>query len=69
MRGRCTAAVRSGAVAAERAFLEAIEPAFTELVGSDEQHLYVGGASRLLAEMRWADMTEINDLMHRWRSG
>jgi len=48
----------------ERAFLEAIEPAFTELVGSDEQHIYVGGASRLLAEMRWADMTEINDLMH-----
>jgi heat-inducible transcriptional repressor len=48
----------------ERAFLEQIEPAFSELVSSDEQHIYVGGTSRLLAEMRWADMSEINNLMH-----
>jgi heat-inducible transcriptional repressor len=48
----------------ELAFLEAIEPAFTDLVGSGEQSLYVGGAARLVEEMRYADLAEINDLMH-----
>jgi heat-inducible transcriptional repressor len=48
----------------EVAFLEAIEPAFTDLVGGGEQSLYVGGAARLMDEMRYADLTEINSLMH-----
>ncbi|HEY0388513.1 MAG TPA: heat-inducible transcriptional repressor HrcA [Gaiellales bacterium] len=48
----------------EREFLEVLEPAFTELVGGDEQSLYVGGAARLFEEMRWAELAEINDMMH-----
>jgi heat-inducible transcriptional repressor len=47
----------------ELAFLEAIEPAFTELVGEGEQSLYVGGTARLMQEMRYADLAEINNLM------
>jgi heat-inducible transcriptional repressor len=48
----------------ELEFLEAIEPAFTSLVGGGEQSLYVGGAARLMDEMRYADLHEINSLMH-----
>ena len=48
----------------ELAFLEAIGPAFTGLVGDGEQSLYVGGAARMLDEMRYADVTQINSLMH-----
>ncbi len=48
----------------EMAFLEAIEPAFTDLVGGGEQSLYVGGAARLMDDMRDADVVEINSLMH-----
>ncbi|HET7429840.1 MAG TPA: heat-inducible transcriptional repressor HrcA [Gaiellales bacterium] len=48
----------------ERGFFEVLEPAFTELVSGEEQSLYVGGAARLFEEMRWADLAEINDLMH-----
>jgi len=47
----------------ELAFLEAIEPAFTDLMGGDEQSLYVGGAARMMQEMRYADLAEINTLM------
>ena len=47
----------------ELAFLEAIEPAFTELVGEGEQSLYVGGTARLMQEMRYSDLAEINNLM------
>ena len=47
----------------ERAFLDALRPAFTELVEAGEQMLYVGGAARLLEEMRFADLAEINGLM------
>ncbi len=47
----------------EHGFLKAIEPALAELAVDDEQSIYVGGAGRLLAEMRWADLAEINDLM------
>jgi heat-inducible transcriptional repressor len=36
----------------ERAFLELLRPAFTELLGEDEQRLYVGGAASLLGEVR-----------------
>ena len=38
--------------ARERAFLELLRPAFTELTGDDEQRLYVGGAASLLGEVR-----------------
>jgi heat-inducible transcriptional repressor len=38
--------------ARERAFLELLRPAFTELAGEDEQRLYVGGAASLLGEVR-----------------
>ena len=48
----------------ELSFLEVLEPAFTGLVGGSEQSLYVGGAARLLDEMRYADLAEINSLMH-----
>src|SRR6201997_1608194 len=41
----------------ERAFLDALRPAFTELV-SAEQRLYVGGAADLLGEGRAAGMGE-----------
>jgi heat-inducible transcriptional repressor len=47
----------------EAEFLEAVKPALTDLVGGGEQSLYVGGAARLLEEMRFADLAEINDLM------
>jgi heat-inducible transcriptional repressor len=52
-----------GLSASERAFLEELEPAFSELVETGEHSLYVGGASQLLSEMRWADLAEINQLM------
>jgi heat-inducible transcriptional repressor len=52
-----------GLSARELAFLEAIEPAFTELVGEGEQSLYVGGTARLMQEMRYSDLAEINNLM------
>jgi heat-inducible transcriptional repressor len=47
----------------EREFLSALRPAFTELVWEGEQALYVGGAARLLDEMRFADLDQINDLV------
>jgi heat-inducible transcriptional repressor len=47
----------------ERRFLEALEPAFTELVGTAEQTVYVGGAGALVSEMRYADVAQINRLM------
>ena len=36
----------------ERAFVEAVRPAFTDLVAEREQRLYVGGAASLLSEAR-----------------
>jgi heat-inducible transcriptional repressor len=47
----------------ERAFLDVLRPAFTELVAGGEEALYVGGAARLLEEMRFADVAAINDVM------
>ncbi len=47
----------------ERQLIDALRPAFTELVEGGEQMLYVGGAARLLEEMRFADVAEINGLM------
>jgi heat-inducible transcriptional repressor len=47
----------------ERAFLERLSPAFTELAATAEDTLYVDGAARLLSEHRLQDLTEINELM------
>jgi heat-inducible transcriptional repressor len=47
----------------ELGFLAAIAPAFTDLVGDGDQSLYVGGAARLMQEMRYSDLAEINSLM------
>jgi heat-inducible transcriptional repressor len=46
---------------AERAFLDALRPAFTELV-SAEQRLYVGGAADLLGEVRAEEMDAYRSL-------
>jgi heat-inducible transcriptional repressor len=50
--------------ARERAFLDALRPAFTELAETAEDTLYVDGAARLLREHRLQDLTQINELMH-----
>ena len=47
----------------ERAFLDQIATTFTELASSAQDTLYVEGASRLLAEHRWHDFSEINELL------
>jgi heat-inducible transcriptional repressor len=52
-----------GLGARERAFLDTLKPAVTDLLGDGEQMLYIGGAARLLEEMRFADLAEINDLV------
>ena len=52
-----------GLGARELGFMGALEPAFTELVGGGEQTLYVGGAARLVQELRHDELAEINDLM------
>lgn len=49
--------------ATERGFLDALVPAFTELAATADDALYVEGTSRLLAEHRVEDLTQINDLM------
>jgi heat-inducible transcriptional repressor len=40
----------------ERAFLDVLRPALTELVSSEEQRLYVGGAAGLLLDARAEDI-------------
>ena len=45
-----------GLTANERAFLDVLRPAFTELVSEDEQRLYVGGAAGLLVDARAEDI-------------
>jgi heat-inducible transcriptional repressor len=47
----------------ERAFLERLLPAFTELADTADDTLYVEGAARLLSEHRFQDLTQINELM------
>jgi heat-inducible transcriptional repressor len=49
--------------ATEQAFLDRLAPAFTELAETAEHTLYVDGAARLLAEHRFQDLSEINELM------
>jgi heat-inducible transcriptional repressor len=48
---------------AERRFLDRLMPAFTELAATAEDSLYVDGAARLLAEHRFQDLSQINELM------
>jgi heat-inducible transcriptional repressor len=47
----------------ERAFIEQLAPAFTELAGTAENTLYVDGAARLLSEHRFQDVTQLNALL------
>jgi heat-inducible transcriptional repressor len=47
----------------ERAFLEGLTPAFTELEDSAGDTLYVDGAARLLREERFQDVSQLNALM------
>jgi heat-inducible transcriptional repressor len=47
----------------ERAFLDALTPAFTALLATAEDALYVDGTARLLQEHRLQDLSQINDLM------
>lgn len=49
--------------ATERAFLEALSPAFTELADTAEDTIYVEGAARLVTEHRLQDLAQINELM------
>jgi heat-inducible transcriptional repressor len=49
----------------ERTFLNALDPAFDKLVNQPvAESLYVGGASRLLSEALFEDLTELRDLLH-----
>lgn len=57
LRGRLT---DPGMGATERAFLEALSPAFTDLSANSDQSLYYEGTARLLS---FGDITEINALM------
>jgi heat-inducible transcriptional repressor len=47
----------------ERAFVEQLAPAFTELAGTAENSLYVDGAARLLSEHRFQDVRQLNALL------
>jgi heat-inducible transcriptional repressor len=47
----------------ERAFLDGLAPAFTELEDSAGDTLYVDGAARLLREERFQDLSQLNALM------
>jgi heat-inducible transcriptional repressor len=49
--------------AAERAFIEELAPAFTELEDIAEDTLYVDGAHRLFAEERVDDLHQVHELM------
>jgi heat-inducible transcriptional repressor len=47
----------------ERAFIEQLAPAFTELAETATSTLYVDGAARLLSEHRFQDVSQLNDLL------
>jgi len=49
--------------ATERAFIAHLAPAFTDLVETAEDTLYVDGAARLLAEYRFQDVAQLNAVM------
>jgi len=47
----------------ERAFLDRLAPAFTELEDSAEQTLFYDGAARLVAEHRFQELPQLGDLL------
>jgi heat-inducible transcriptional repressor len=47
----------------ERAFLDELGPAFTELAATAEETLYVDGTARLFSEQRFQDLSQLNQLM------
>jgi heat-inducible transcriptional repressor len=47
----------------ERAFIERLRPVFTELVGHNEQRLYVGGAAGLLDDVRADEVVAYRGLL------
>jgi heat-inducible transcriptional repressor len=47
----------------ERAFIEQLSPAFTELEDTAENTLYVDGAARLVGEHRFQDVSQLNELL------
>ena len=47
----------------ERAFLEQLTPAFTELAHTADTTLYFDGAARLLSDYRFQDVTQLNALL------
>jgi heat-inducible transcriptional repressor len=47
----------------ERAFLQTLSPAFTELEDSAGDTLFVEGAARLLSEHRFQELPQLSDLM------
>jgi heat-inducible transcriptional repressor len=47
----------------ERAFVDQLAPAFTELAETAGNTLYVDGAARLLAEHRFQDVSQLNSLL------
>ena len=49
--------------APERAFLETLAPAFTELEDTAGDTLFVEGAARLLSEHRFQELPQLSDLM------
>jgi heat-inducible transcriptional repressor len=49
--------------ATERAFLDQLKPAFTELVETADNTLYFDGAARLLSEYRFQDVSQLNELL------
>jgi heat-inducible transcriptional repressor len=60
LKGRLDSPELSGT---ERGFLETLAPAFSDLVETSEQTLYMDGATRLLSSDRFADLAEVNDLL------
>jgi len=48
----------------ERAFIQRLAPAFTDLAETAENNLYVDGAARLLSEHRFQDVTQLNELLN-----
>jgi heat-inducible transcriptional repressor len=47
----------------ERAFVDRLRPAFTELAAASGDSLYVEGAARLIGEHRFQDVSQLNALM------
>ena len=48
---------------AERAFLEVVSPTFTDLVRSEDQRLYIGGAASLLEDVRPDELDSCRGLL------